>query len=220
MKLYDFHTHTSAISLCCRLSREQVVAALKAEGTDGLVLTNHYAPRHVNLPFEEWLLKYQKEFELTKEAAEKEGISALFGMEVTIEGRDFLIYGLPSSALFESEKPLFDYTLSELHAFVNERGGLLVHAHPFRSKGSPVDGALVDGYEINCHPLYGYSYAKEVHELCDGRALITCGSDYHGDTYKPKCGVYLPDGLQSEEELAAFLKSGQPALFEHTIVKG
>lgn len=217
MKLYDFHTHTAGISLCCRLSRDEVVAALKREGTDGLVLTNHYAPRHVNLPFEEWLVKYQKEYELTKEAAEKEGLSILFGMEVTIDGRDFLIYGLPSSALFESGKPLFDYTLSELYAFVKERDGILIHAHPFRGKSTPADPLLVDGYEINCHPLYRYSYAKEVHELCDGKKLITCGSDYHGDTYKARCGVYLPDDLKSERELAAFLKSGQPRLLEHTI---
>ena len=220
MKLYDFHTHTKGISLCCRLSAEEVITALKKEGTQGFVLTNHYAPRHVTLPFEQWLVKYKDEYEHTKKLAQKEGLSVLFGMEVTIEGRDFLIYGLTPDALFESDIPLYDYPLDGLYRFVKERGGVLIHAHPFRGSSSPADPLLVDGYEINCHPLYGYSFAKEVHALCDGKKLMTCGSDYHGDTYKPKCGVYLPDDLQNEKELAAYLKSGQPPLLEHVIVKG
>ena len=193
---------------------------IASEGTDGFVLTNHYAPRHVDLPFEEWLVKYKNEYETTQKLAQEEGLSTLFGMEVTIERRDFLIYGLKPDALFESEGPLYDYTLEALYDFVSDRGGLLIHAHPFRCNGSPVDPRLVDGYEINCHPLYGYSFAKEVHELCDGKMLMTCGSDYHGDTYKPKCGVYLPDDLHTEQDLAAYLKSGQPPLLEHVIVKG
>ena len=43
MKLYDFHTHTSGISRCSRLTSAQLARAIKDEGIDGMVLTNHYA---------------------------------------------------------------------------------------------------------------------------------------------------------------------------------
>ena len=218
MKLYDFHVHTSGISRCSRLSPEQLCRAILKDGLDGFVLTNHYAPRHVTLPFEEWLVKYQKEYEYTREVAKSMGLHTFFGIEVTIDGKDFLIYGLDSSVLFESDGPLYDYSLAALSAFVHEKGGLLFHAHPFRGGGTPANASLLDGYEVNCHPLYGENFSEQTHALAEQtHTLLTCGSDFHGDVYKAHCGVYLPDDVRTEEELGAYLKMGQPALCEHVI---
>lgn len=218
MKLYDFHAHTSGISRCSRLSAEALCKIMKEDGVDGFVLTNHYAPYHVTLPFEEWLHKYENEYFYTKKVAKELGLHVFFGIEVTIDGKDFLLYGLESSALFESGRPLYEYTLSELLEFAHQRGGLLIHAHPFRGKSSPADPKILDGYEINCHPLYGKTFAKEVHELAEAHnLLITCGSDFHGDIYKAHCGVYLPEDVLTEKQLADHLKKGQPALLEHVI---
>ncbi|MBQ7846776.1 MAG: hypothetical protein IJ344_00695 [Clostridia bacterium] len=218
MKLYDFHTHTSGISRCSRLTSAQLARAIKDEGIDGMVLTNHYAAYHMTLPFGEWMLKYEEEYRKTAMEAEKMGLHCFFGIEVTIARQDFLIYGLSPSVLYESERPLFEYTLKELSDFVHERGGLLIHAHPFRNGGVAADPNLLDGYEVNCHPLYGDNNSAQVHALCQKEGkLITCGSDYHGDVYKAHCGVYLPDEVQSEEALGAYLKAGQPLLLEHEI---
>ena len=218
MKLYDFHVHTCGISRCSRLSPEQLCRAIKKDNLDGFVLTNHYAPYHVTIPFPEWLKKYEQEYFYTKEVAQSMGLHTFFGIEVTISGKDFLIYGLDTTVLFESDLPLFEYTLGALSEFVHQRGGLLIHAHPFRGHSSPEDPALLDGYEINCHPLYGKNFSAETHALAErtGR-LITCGSDFHGDIYKAHCGVYLPDEVLSTGDLCAFLKKGQPLLLEHEI---
>ena len=35
--------------------------------------------------------------------------------------------------------------------------------------------------------------------------LLTCGGDYHADTHRPKCGVYLPDDLNTTKEIVLYL---------------
>lgn len=220
MKLYDFHVHTRGISRCSRLSPEQLCRAIKKDELDGFVLTNHYAPYHVTLPFPEWLKKYEQEYFYTRDLAKSMGLHTFFGIEVTISRQDFLIYGLETAVLFESDRPLFEYTLAELSDFVHQRGGLLIHAHPFRSNGTPADPALLDGYEVNCHPLYGENFSKQTHEVAKRNGLLlTCGSDFHGDIYKAHCGVYLPDDVLTDGDLCACLKREQPRLLEHVIDK-
>ena len=219
MKLYDMHVHTKGVSKCSLLSAEDLCAALKKDNCDGFVLTNHYAPRHVDMPFEDWLRKYEREFLYTKEKAKEYGLSALFGIEVTLDyPRDFLLYGVEPRCLYESGRPLWEYSLPELHAFAGERGALLVHAHPYRFGCVPANAEDIDGVEINCHPLYHTNRKEDVTAYAQAHGLlITCGSDYHGDIYKAHCGVYLPDDLQNERELAEFLKKGQPELLVHDI---
>ncbi|MBQ9468052.1 MAG: PHP domain-containing protein [Clostridia bacterium] len=219
MKLYDMHVHTRGISKCSRLSAEELCAALKEDGTDGFCLTNHYAARHVDLPFHDWLCKYRDEFYKTKEIAAGYGLGALFGIEVTDpERRDFLLYGVTPDCLFEEERPLWEFPLPELHAFAARHGALLFHAHPYRFNGVPADAADIDGIEINCHPLYLTSHEEDVRRYAEAHhLLLSCGSDYHGDIYKAHCGVWLPDDIQDATQLPAFFKKGQPALLVHTI---
>ena len=221
MKLYDMHVHTRGISKCSRLSREELCQALKEDGSDGMVLTNHYAPHHVDRPFETWLEKYEQEYELTKEEAKQWGLKTLFGIEVTLGGRgvqDFLLYGVKPSCLYESDGPLWEYSLKELYEFAHEKGGVFIHAHPFRNGSTPADYRYLDGVEINCHPLYGTNCREEVSAYAKEHGLImTCGSDYHGDVYKAHCGVWLPDDLETEEQLGAYLRRGQPELLIHDI---
>ncbi len=218
IKLFDMHVHTKGISLCSRLSAGDLCRALKEDQTDGFVLTNHYSPAHLRGSLGQWLKNYQEEYERTAEEAERWGLRALFGMEVTLGTRDFLLYGVTPECLYGSERPLWEYTLEELWEFAHEREALLVHAHPYRGGGVPADFRYLDGVEINCHPLYLQNAKEEVTAYAkEHRLFVTCGSDYHGDVYKAHCGVWLPDGLSGEKELAMFLKSGQPELLVHDI---
>lgn len=219
MILYDMHVHTKGISKCSLLSPEQLCDALKNEGTGGFVLTNHYGKRHCDMDFPLWLEKYRDEFYRVKEIAAKRGLRALFGIEVTLGSQDFLLYGVTPDSLFHSgSRPLWAFSLKELSDFAHSEGGLLIHAHPFRHKGTPADYTLLDGLEINCHPLYHNNWREEARQYADAHGLIlTCGSDYHGDIYKAHCGVYLPERLQTETELGEYLRRGQPPLLLHDI---
>ena len=61
---------------------------------------------------------------------------------------------------------------------------------------------------MNCHPLYeGHFYEELAPVAREHGKLVTCGSDYHADTYRPLCGVILPDGTDTAEKLRDHLVS-------------
>lgn len=221
MKLYDFHVHTKGISKCSHLTYTELCHHLKADGVDGFVLTNHYAPYHASKPYDEWLKRYVEEYYLTSAEAERVGLKAFFGIEVTLPGpRDFLIYGVKPESVLETDGMLFDYPLEELYAYAHSQNAVLIHAHPYRGGCVPADPAYIDGVEINCHPVYMDSREADVRAYAEKHGLrLSCGSDYHGDVYKAHCGVYLPDEIQTEAQIAEYFRAVQPELLTHVIDK-
>lgn len=218
--LFDMHVHTSGISRCSRVSPKELVRRCKLTGSEGIVLTNHFAKSHVKGDPFIWRHAYEEEYHLTKKEGEAQGLRVLFGIEVTPEsegGKDYLIYGVTPAFLYQ-EKMLYEYTLTELSALVHGAGALLFHAHPYRGKSTPSDPTLIDGVEINCHPLYLdnkkapiMAFARE-HDL-----LLSCGSDYHGDVYKAPCGVYFPESVHTEEDMKNAFSTGNYHLGVHDI---
>ena len=66
----------------------------------------------------------------------------------------------------------------------------------------------IDGVVINCHPLYKKYYATELMDIAQRNNLfLTCGGDYHADTYRPKCGMLVSDDMESSIGLGLFLSS-------------
>ncbi|MBQ7337943.1 MAG: PHP domain-containing protein [Clostridia bacterium] len=208
--LIDLHTHSSGISKCCRIPAEKVIQAAKENGIDGIVLTNHYQKNYItdgDVPA--FARRYVEEYHYAKECAKKVDFPVFFGIEVTMErygGVHLLVYGVEED--FPLQYPtLFDMTQEELYRLVKAHGGTTIQAHPYRQNiDRMLDPALMDGIEINCHPLYEgthldalVAFAK-AHDL-----LLTCGGDFHADTHRPRCGVYLPEGIQSSREICAYL---------------
>lgn len=208
MMLIDAHIHTAGISACSRVPADKLIRVCAVEGLDGFVLTNHYKRSNVRGEFADWSRRYVDEYEYTKEAAKAYGLKVFFGVEFTLDcmpKNDFTVYGL-SKDLIASSGPLFTMSFEELCSFVHGNDALIYHAHPFR-RTLPVDGRYIDGTEINCHPLYRRCEEKRVREFADKYDLrISCGSDFHGDTYKPHCGMYVPADIGSTSELVSFLK--------------
>ena len=66
---------------------------------------------------------------------------------------------------------------------------------------------MIDGVEINCHPLYRTNEKQRVNEFADEYDLrISCGSDYHGDTYKSLCGVLVDKSVSSTNEYVRYIR--------------
>ncbi|MBQ9801955.1 MAG: hypothetical protein IJW51_02650 [Clostridia bacterium] len=208
--LIDMHAHTKGISRCCRVTAPEVVMAAKAAGLDGIVLTNHYQKSYVtDGDYAAFARRYVEEFHFTRQCGEADGCRVLYGIEVTMERytrAHMLVYGVGEDFLLR-HPTLFDYTQEELFHLVHENGGILVQAHPYRrSPEDLLDPALMDGVEISCHPLYTCTYAEEMRSLADRHGLVlTCGGDYHADTRRPVCGMYLPDTITCGEQLAPYL---------------
>ncbi len=199
--LIDLHAHTSGISRCCRIAAPEIVVRAKAHGMDGIVLTNHYQPSYIKgIELFEFIDRYVDEYFYTKEVGERFGVKVLYGIEVTMElypKVHMLVYGVGTDFL-KKHPSVYFYTQEELYKAVKENGGVLVQAHPFRGGTTVLDTNYLDGIEISCHPLYKNSYTEEILKLAGERNLaVTVGGDYHADTNRPMCGVYLPDDIDS-----------------------
>ncbi len=218
--LYDMHVHSSGISLCSVVSPKELIRRCKLSGLDGIVLTNHFSNGHVKGEEAAWRKKYEEEFHIAKEEGDKQGLRVLFGIEVTPMsecGRDYLIYGVTPAFLYQ-EKMLYEYTQAELYKLAHNAGAVFFQAHPYRGRSLPTDPLHLDGVEINCHPLY-YDNAKDkvTAYAAEHNLILTCGSDYHGDVYKAPCGVYFPENVCTEADIATAFRTGNYRLKIHDI---
>jgi predicted metal-dependent phosphoesterase TrpH len=207
--LIDLHAHSSGISRCCRIPAEAVIEEAKRIGLDGIALTNHYQKKDLKGrdPLE-YVKLYLEEFHRAKEIGDRIGIRVLYGIEVTMEAHSLvhmLIYGVSEDFLY-AHPTLYEYSQETLYRAVKAAGGVLIQAHPYRKCDRLMDTALMDGIEISCHPLYEGTHYAALRRIAERDGLIlTCGGDYHADTYRPKCGMYLPDSVTTGEALGAYL---------------
>lgn len=187
--------------------------ALPLEQIDGIALTNHYQKSYVSdNDFTEFVNRYISEFCSAKRYGEKIGCRVFFGIEITMEkypNVHMLIYGVKPEILLKYPD-LFDSTQEQLYKTVKACNGVMVQAHPFRNGTTVMSTNFLDGVEINCHPLYKKTYSTELMDIAQRNNLfLTCGGDYHADTYRPKCGMVLPDDIESDIDLGIFLSSNK-----------
>ena len=212
MILMDLHAHSSGISTCCRDSFERIIDCAKENGMGGLVLTNHYVSSYVvNEDYESFAKKYLEEYYKAKEYGDSVGIKVFFGVEVTAEWEKsvhLLVYGVPTSFVTDHPRMCL-YSLEKLYDVVHEYGGILIQAHPYRIQPRLQDLRYLDGVEISCHPHLRYcgSFASEMKQIAqESGKLLTCGGDYHGDvSYRPQCGVFVPEALTDTVALKDWL---------------
>lgn len=212
--LIDFHAHTSGISKCCRIPAPDVLKAAKEVGLDGIILTNHYHKPYLKgeMTPSDFARKYVDEYLYTKKLGDEMGMKVFLGIEVTMEkcgAAHLLVYGADTEFILE-HPDMFDYTQKELYDLVKENGYALVQAHPFRGGKTLLDLSLLDGVEANCHPLYDATHTDRLYEVAkESGLMLTCGGDFHADTYRPHCGVFIPDDTKNEMDIAEFIHTAE-----------
>lgn len=211
--LIDLHAHSSGISRCCRIDAEEVIRTAKGIGLDGIVLTNHYQKNYVtDGDYDAFAARYMREFEHARDFGAQLDFHVLFGIEVTAErysGVHLLIYGAHESFLTKHPK-IFDASQEEMYEIAHENGAVLIQAHPYRRQDRLLCPAYLDGVEISCHPLYEGTHLDALTRVAEENGLIlTCGGDYHADTYRPYCGMYLPDSITEGRALGSYLASAE-----------
>ena len=211
--LIDLHAHSSGISKCCRIPIEQVIEEAKKVGIDGLVLTNHYQKNYVaDGDYPAFAARYIAEYEYAAGLVAGTDFRLFFGIEVTMEqhpGVHMLIYGVDPDFL-TANPTLFECTQKELYHLVHEAGGILVQAHPMRRVDRLLNPDYLDGIEISCHPLYEGTHIAELMPIAAREGLIlTAGGDFHADTHRARCGVYLDDSLTTVRQITDHLTTAQ-----------
>ncbi len=213
----DMHSHTNAISRCCGVYSEKVFELAKEKGYDGLVISNHYTSLYFNDDtYDKWIEKYILEWRNCKKIALKLGMKCFCGIEVSVySGKElhFLIYGAPEKFLLDNPF-LCKKTQKELFDLCNKYDLALVQAHPFRLGTTIQDTNYLHGLEVNCHPLYGNTYAETIMRVAKEKNLaLTVGCDYHGDTYRSVGGSFLPDNVLSDSQLADYIRNSNQFSF-------
>jgi predicted metal-dependent phosphoesterase TrpH len=193
----DLHVHTQERSPCARTSEDEQIRAAIAAGLDVIFITDH------------WKLVPQGRLEeLNRQYAP---LRIFGGIEITVDGEDVLILGVPDARL---EKNHWDYI--SLHAFVQERGGFLAIAHPFRYHahiGLPIDQYKPDAIEVYS-PNTPLAAEGEIRSIA-GRLAIPLLSDSDAHTSE-RIGMYfnlLQGQVTEEREVIEALKAGGFALY-------
>ncbi len=205
----DSHTHTSAISVCSRVTHEELIDDKIGLGFDGLILTNHCQPWYY--PEEEhknYVERVIEEFERARAYGEKKNFRVFLGLEVTIRNphySDWLLFGV--SQRFLRETPcLYKRTQKELFELCDEWGVLLIQAHPFREGHTICDPRYMHGVEINAAPcdLPNKELVEEFAKRHD--LLVSCGTDYHGKGRTYFGGIRIPASCLTAEDIAAHIR--------------
>ena len=134
---YEMHLHTSEASACSHCSADMMVEAHKKAGYTGIFVTNHAWGGNTcidrSLPYEEWVKRYVKAYDIAAQEGAKIGLDVYFGMESGFRGTEFLIYGITPDWLIKNKK-LWDANIAKQFDMIHEGGGIVVHAHPYREE--------------------------------------------------------------------------------------
>lgn len=134
---YDTHLHTSSASACASASGKYQALAYKNAGYTGIFITDHFFRGNSCIPstlsWEERVNLFCEGYEEAKSVGDQIGLQVFFGWEETYQGQDFLIYGLDKEWLLNHPE-CENWTIEEQFKVVDELGGLVIHAHPYRDR--------------------------------------------------------------------------------------
>ena len=212
MNKYELHAHTRQGSKCGWLDAAEVVAMHSRAGYRGIVITDHYnnenLERFYGTPLEQaqaWLSGWR----CARAAAEKEGITVLFGLEARLQDcdNDYLIFGVEPEFVLTHPR-LNHMTLKQLHALCGAYDALLIQAHPNRKKCHPAPVEDVDGYEVMNGSARHDSQNELTKQLADQHTQLiqTSGSDFHRVEDIDRGGILTSRTIATSREMARCLR--------------
>lgn len=132
---YEMHCHTKETSKCGATDAAQMIDFYKTVGYTGVVITDHFLNGNTtvpqDLPWAERIELFAKRYENAKKRGNEIGVDVFFGWEFSLNGSDFLTYGLDKEWLLKHEN-CHKLNLNEYCDLVHADGGFIIHAHPFR----------------------------------------------------------------------------------------
>ena len=211
--LIDLHTHTDPLSHDSLLSPDKLIDLAKAAGLDGICLTEH---------------DFFWEPDKARELRRRHDFLVIPGIEVNTEDGHVLVFGL--------EKYVYGmHRMRELAALVEQAGGVMIAAHPYRRQlpfelrhdgdwSAALDRAaanpaypLVAGME-SCN---GRGTPREnafARDLADRLGLPqTAGSDAHTSAEVGACATVFDHKISGLDDLIEELNAGRfrPARLRH-----
>lgn len=226
MYFYETHLHTLEGSACGEVAAADYIDYMIVKGFTGMAVTDHFFNGNCAvdpaLPWKRKVELYCDGFYKAREAAKDRDFDVIFGIEFNFKGDEYLIYGLDGEWLLDNEDIMM-LDRRGVHKKVNEAGGIMVQAHPYRERNYLRDITLTpdicDAVEVfnscNCdnQNALAYEYARKLNVPMIGGSDIHYPRDVMG-------GILLPHRVKDTFELAAAIKAGEavPAKLEKGIV--
>lgn len=219
---YETHLHTAPVSRCAGASVERTLTFYSRLGYAGVFITNHFIDGNINidrsLPYAEKLAFYRSDYDNAVKLGHELGISVFFGVEMTYDGTDFLVYGL-SPEWYEAHPEIEGMKKSALLALLAENGALVIHAHPFHHNRF-IDHIrlypnLVHGVEI-----FNACRAPEANAMAELYAkhyglIPFAGSDNHSAEERPMlAGMLSSEPIKDEADFVRRCKNGELEIFK------
>lgn len=218
---YETHMHTAPVSVCAKVSPEENMLFYKEAGFDGVFVTNHFKDGILNYdeskPYSENLDYYFSDYEKAFQTGKEIGLKVFFGIETSVKGTDFLVYGLDKEWFLRNEK-IVDMKKSEQLNYFRESGALVIQAHPFR-RASYIDHIrlfpdCIDGVEV-----FNACRKDEENEMAllfadHYKLLHFAGSDNHKGRERPVlAGMCSKTPVENEQDFVKMVKSGEMQTF-------
>jgi len=204
---------------CSDVSAADMVEKYIAAGYSTVVITNHFNSGHLSREgsFDALVRGTFNAIDEVKAAA-GDRLHIITGMEITLRcmPNDFLLYGIDEEFIRGIGEEIFDLRPWQLRDRLNEIGGIIIQAHPFRFGQVVVNPDEVHGIEI----FNGHSGQRSHNEITkmwalywmehyrnNGTYILTSGSDHHHCWQKPTAGIETEEEITTSEQLVATLKS-------------
>lgn len=220
--IYETHLHTCEGSACGVTPGADYIKAYKDAGYAGIFVTDHFFGGNCavdrSLSWEEKIEGYCKGYENALAACGNDpDFKVFFGIEQTFQGDDYLIYGLDKAWLL-SHPEVESMNHQQLFEVVNEVGGLMIQAHPFRFRGYQ-QAIHVHPREVHGVEIYNAGNKPTENDLAALYAQhydfpVTSGSDMHNvvnviNPPVPLGGVIFDSPLESVFDYAERVKNKQ-----------
>lgn len=219
---YETHLHTREASACAIVNGKEQARRYKDAGYTGIIVTDHFFNGNTcipaNLPWEKRVDLFCRGFENAKEEGERIGLSVFFGWEAKFGSQEFLIYGLDATWLKEHPE-IMSWSIEEQFKNVNEAGGLVVHAHPFRERSYIKEIRLFPDAVHAVETINIGNGNKDFDEKATKYAkqhnlLMTAGTDSHGFEEK-RSGMMFHHRLTNIHDFIQSVKSGDYELIQN-----
>lgn len=199
--LIDLHTHSKPWSEDSLLTLPELIQLEKKAGLDAICITEH---------------EYFWNKDELAELGRKHNFLILPGVEINTEEGHFLVFGVEKYVLGM-------YRARYLKAFVDELGGAMILAHPYRRQiyeGENFEQAVelylkepISDFVDTLEVLNGKATAREnkfSQEICRRLNLRGVGGgDAHSTLEIPSCATLFERKINTVEELITELKAGR-----------
>ncbi|MBD3222825.1 hypothetical protein GF314_16480 [bacterium] len=191
----DLHLHTAERSFCASSAAIDQLTVARGQGLDAVAITDHHA-----------LVSSAERAVL---AAQVPGLILIPGIEITLdhEAEDILVLGLD-----DRELETRDWDWSSLRAFVRERGGTTILAHPYRY--APTVGLdladeppdAIEGHSSNVDPD---DHARIRRLAADHALPLVANSDAHSTRAIGRYANRLDEPASTAAEILAAIRTGR-----------